>query len=188
MTDSLELSEGPMLRGVYERARSIGLLGPGPVEDHIVHAGRFVRASGEEVPGRVIDLGSGAGVPGFVLALAWPDARVVLLDAMAKRVAFLQWAVEELGIGSRVDVLQGRAEELGADPSYRASFDLASARGFGPPAVTAECASGFLRTGGRLIVSEPPDGQERWPADGLALLGMQRIECGEPYIGVYVKV
>jgi 16S rRNA (guanine527-N7)-methyltransferase len=70
-------------------------------------------------------------------------------------------------------VVCARAEEAARAPQWRGSFDVVTARSFGPPAVTAECAVGFLRIGGALLVSEPPDPHpERWPADGLARLGL----------------
>lgn len=176
-----------MLRDVYGRARSIGLLGPGPIDDHLRHALRFVRAAGT-APTRLIDLGSGAGVPGLFLASVWPDSRVVLLDAMAKRATFLRWATEQLQLGGRVEVVEGRAEELARSPRLRAAFDCATARGFGPPAVTAECAAGFLEPGGRLIVSEPPEELDRWPVGGLAEVGMERAPCPEPLMAVMRQV
>jgi 16S rRNA (guanine527-N7)-methyltransferase len=69
-------------------------------------------------------------------------------------------------------VIQARAEDAGRAGHLRASFDLVVARSFGPPAVTAECGAPFLRLGGQLIVAEPPEGQPRWPAAGLAELGL----------------
>lgn len=52
-------------------------------------------------------------------------------------------------------------------------MDAVTARGFGPPAATAECGAPLLRVGGRMVVSEPPGGSpERWPADGLDQLGL----------------
>jgi len=72
-----------------------------------------------------------------------------------------------------VTVLGDRAEHVGRDPAHRGTYDLAVARGFGPPAVVAECAAPLLRVGGTLVVSDPPGGEPgRWPAEGLAPLGM----------------
>ena len=56
------------LTAVLERARALGALGPGPVEDHITHAQRFVDALADQT-GRVLDLGSGGGIPGLVIAV-----------------------------------------------------------------------------------------------------------------------
>ena len=130
-------------------------------------------AAGDPPPARVLDLGSGAGVPGLVLALRWPDTTFVLLDASAKRTAALSTAVVELGLGDRVTVRTDRAEDAGRDPALRATFDAVTARSFAAPAVTAECGAPFLRVGGMLVVAEPPGGGEgRWPAAPLATLGL----------------
>jgi 16S rRNA (guanine527-N7)-methyltransferase len=121
-----------------------------------------------------MDLGAGGGLPGLVLALGWPASHWVYLDASERRTAFLTEAVDEVGLADRVQVLRGRAEDLGRDPALRGGFDLVTARGFGAPAVTAECAAPFLAVGGRLLVSEPPGDDERWIPAGLALLGLLR--------------
>ena len=157
-----------------ERGQALGFLGRGPVLTHVDHARGFA-AGLDEPPGRFLDLGSGGGVPGLVLALDWPDAEAVLLDAGERRCVFLREAVERLGLDGRVDVVRDRAEAAGRSPALRGGFDLVVARSFGAPAVTAECAAPFLRVGGRLVVSEPPadaDDTPRWPADGLSQLGL----------------
>jgi 16S rRNA (guanine527-N7)-methyltransferase len=124
----------------------------------------------------VVDLGSGAGLPGLVLALRWTSATMVLVDAHRRRGRFLLHAVDELGLAGRVVVAVERAEVLGRTPARRGAFDVATARGFGRPAVVAECAAPLLGVGGVLVVSEPPPDRGsqtvRWPGDGLALLGM----------------
>lgn len=159
------------MRSQLERARELGFLGPGPVEDHVEHTAGFLRALAGAT-GLVVDLGSGGGVPGLIVAAARPDLELALVDAMAKRCQFLEEAVAALGVGARVVVVQGRAEIVGRGP-WRGTAAAVLARGFGPPAVTAECAAPLLRVGGRLIVSEPPDGANRWPATDLAALGLQ---------------
>lgn len=165
---------------VLERARRLGVLGPGPVEDHITHAGRFVEALRELPEGSlVVDLGSGAGIPGLVVADTRPDLHLLLLDSLERRVALLIEGVAELGWEERVSVLLGRAEDVGRDPRWRGRADAVTARSFGPPATTAECAAPLLRVGGRLVVSEPPDGSDRWPAEGVAVLGLVAEAPGE---------
>jgi hypothetical protein len=164
------------LRDVLEESRRLGLLGPGSVAVQIEHSWSFAAAI-PEVPRRFVDLGSGGGLPGLVLALAWPDAAGLLLDAGARRVAFLEWACRELGVQDRIATLQARAEEAAHRPELRGAFDLVAARSFGAPAVTAECAVGFLSIGGRLAVSEPPESDAgRWPRAGLAELGLGPAE------------
>jgi 16S rRNA (guanine527-N7)-methyltransferase len=108
-----------------------------------------------------------------VLAERWPDARWVFLDSNARRTAFLETAVGELGLTDRVRVVTDRAERAARVEEFRGAFDLVVSRSFGPPAVTAECACGFLAVGGRLVVSEPPDDAgERWPDGPLGDLGL----------------
>jgi 16S rRNA (guanine527-N7)-methyltransferase len=120
-----------------------------------------------------LDLGSGAGVPGLVFALLWPDVQATLLDGQLKRTAWLRTAAVRLGITERVTVLEGRAEDLAHDPTWREQFRLVTARSFAAPAATAECASGMLALGGVLAVSEPPKTTStRWSEAGLARLGM----------------
>jgi 16S rRNA (guanine527-N7)-methyltransferase len=161
----------PAVLAVLEEAQAAGFLGPGPVADHVEHA-RGVAAAVASPPARALDLGSGGGVPGLVLAEVWPASRWVLLDRGAKRCAFLRRAVAGLGLAARVAVEEGAAESLGTDAAWRGRFDLVVSRSFGPPAVTAECAAPFLRVDGLLAVAEPPRGHDRWPAAEVARLGL----------------
>jgi 16S rRNA (guanine527-N7)-methyltransferase len=131
-------------------------------------------------PEAALDLGSGGGLPGLPLALAWPATRWILLDGRDVRAEFLRQAVTKLGIDERVRVVGERAETAGRG-ELRASVDVVLARSFGRPAVTAECGSPFLRRGGLLIVAEPPAEKDRWPEEGLAQLGMRRgLRAVEP--------
>ncbi len=164
----------PTLLEVLERARSFGFLGPGPVQDHVGHAGRFREAL--DATGRVADIGAGGGVPGLVLLESAPALEMVLIDASQKRCAFLVWALAELGVDDRAQVWCGRAEEIGHEERARERFDAVVARGFGPPSTTLECATALVRPGGRIVISEPPQ-RRAWPADGLDELA---LELGPP--------
>ncbi len=147
----------------------MGFLGPGRVAAHIEHAAGFLRALGS-VDGTVLDLGSGGGVPGLVIAVARPDLTVVLMDAAAKRCRFLEQATAALGLPGAV--LEGRAEVVGHS-AVRGTMAAVVARSFGAPAATAECGSPLLRLGGVLVVSEPPaPSAGRWPKMGLEKLGL----------------
>ena len=166
---------GPLeaLLPLLAEAQTIGLVGPGPVEGHLAHARGFAEVVGDPGSTVLLDLGSGAGVPGLALALLWPSSRWVLLDGKSRSASFLTNAVGTLDLDSRVTVVEGRAEAVAHDPAYRAAMGLVVARSVGPPAVVAECAAGFLAPGGALVVSEPPGGAgTRWSATGLAELGM----------------
>lgn len=161
------------LASVLDQARQLGFLGPGPVQAHIDHAWAFAVAVGD-APRDLVDLGSGGGVPGLVLAACWPETIVMLVEAAERRARFLADAVESLGMAPRVSVTLGRAEELGRLPDWRGRFPAVTARGFGPPPVVAECAAPFLRPGGTLVTSEPPNPTPtRWDPAGLAALGME---------------
>lgn len=157
---------------VLAESQRLGFLGPGPVESHVEHAAGFLQLLGQA--DRVLDLGSGGGVPGLVLAVRLPDTEFVLLDAMDRRCRFLRWAVDELDLAERVRVVHGRAEDQARRTDLRGRFPVVVTRSFGSPAVTAECAVGFVAwPGGRILVSEPPTvDEERWPPAGLASLGL----------------
>jgi 16S rRNA (guanine527-N7)-methyltransferase len=158
---------------VLSEASRLGFIGGHSLVEHVAHARRF----GEAVAGAdtVLDLGSGGGLPGLVLAWDQPELVVVLLDANAKRTDFLQRAIGRLGFGERVHVWAGRAETIGRDARHRASQAAVVSRSFGSPSRTAECASPFLRVGGRFVVSEPPASADRWPLVGLARLGLRPV-------------
>jgi 16S rRNA (guanine527-N7)-methyltransferase len=111
-------------------------------------------------------------VPGLVLADTWPNSSWALVEAHRRRAVFLRAAAAQLGWSDRVQVVAERAEVVGRDPAHRGAYPLVVARGFGPPAVTAECGVPLLASGGVLVVSEPPVGDgSRWPPEGLAVLG-----------------
>jgi 16S rRNA (guanine527-N7)-methyltransferase len=155
-------------------ARRLGFLGPGSIDAVIQHALGFLPPLASAR--RVLDLGSGGGVPGLVIAAARADVGVTLLDAAGRRTDWLRRAVSRLGWTDRVLVVTARAEELAHEPEWRTSQDAVVARSFAAPLVTAECAAGFLRLGGVVVVSEPPDGSgRRWPAERLTELGLRRV-------------
>jgi 16S rRNA (guanine527-N7)-methyltransferase len=195
------------LRNILHASREAGFLGPGPIERHILHAEGFVtlaKALPDTETARLLDLGSGGGLPGLVVAANLPAAKVVLLEANQRRAQFLERAVVKCGFEERVTVVHQRAELCGRDPAFRGLFSGVVVRSFGPPAVVAECAAPFLATGGWLIVSEPPavragsgsdsevaggeghGGTVRWPADQLAVVGLEPVEFVKDEFGYEV--
>lgn len=86
---------------------------------------------------RVIDVGSGGGLPGIPLAIVMPHLKFTLLEATGKKAAFLSSAIETLGLANAT-VAQDRAERAGQNPAHRERYDAAIARAVGPLAVLAE--------------------------------------------------
>jgi len=98
----------------------------------------------------VLDLGAGAGFPGVVLKIVWPAMRLTLIEATAKKTAFLSALVEELAL-EETEVITGRAETLAHEPRLRGRFDLVVARAVARLPVLVELALPFARVGGRLV-------------------------------------
>ena len=105
---------------------------------------------------KVADVGSGAGFPGMVIALAFPKAKVTLIDATKKKFIFLETVKKELGLDN-VSFLEGRVESL---PAYRESFDVVVSRGFASLRVFAEVGAPLLYVSGTLIAMKGPNAGE----------------------------
>lgn len=99
--------------------------------------------------GRLVDVGTGGGFPGLVLAIAEPSLRVTLIDATRRKTEYLERVREELGL--EVEVLRARAEDAARDSALRESFDVAVCRALGPWPVVLELTLPFCRTGGVLF-------------------------------------
>jgi 16S rRNA (guanine527-N7)-methyltransferase len=168
--------EREKLHLLLSQARDLGFLGPGDVGDQITRSVAFGVAAGITAPaGLVTDLGSGGGLPALVLALVWPDSKWLLIDSNQRRTSWLREATSELGATARVEVVCERAELVGRSP-YRHQAQVVTARSFGAPAATAECAAPLLVLGGCLLVTDPPEGPDqpvRWPQEGLSQLGLE---------------
>ena len=101
--------------------------------------------------GRIADVGSGAGLPGLVLAAALPEARVDLIESVSRKCDFLRAAVHRAEIGN-AEVVCGRAESWSAaGAAGREAYEAVTARAVGPLATLAELASPLLRDGGHLV-------------------------------------
>ncbi len=105
--------------------------------------------------GKVIDVGTGAGLPGMVLALACPHLSFTLMDAQQKRLNFLQAVVDDLHV-TNVTLLHSRAEDAGHQGEYREQFDLAIARAVAPLSVLAEYLLPLVKVGGSALCWKGP--------------------------------
>lgn len=114
----------------------------------------------------VLDVGAGAGFPGIVLAICWP-VRLTLLEATAKKTAFLEAAVRVLGIEAAV--LTGRAEDLARDATLREAFDLVVARAVAPLPALLELTLPFARVGGRVVTPKGSRAADELAASAHAL-------------------
>lgn len=99
---------------------------------------------------RVIDVGSGAGFPGLCLAVCAPDAEVCLVDALNKRVKFLQEVADELGL-KNVYAIHARSEDIAHDADFREAYDIATARAVAALPALLELALPLVRPGGRML-------------------------------------
>jgi 16S rRNA (guanine527-N7)-methyltransferase len=164
-----------VLHGALAEARALGFLGPGPLEAHVRSAASFLDAlTAVAAAGPALDLGSGGGVPGLILAEWLPEWDWTLLDANRRRTSFLARVASRAVVGN-VEAVRARAEDAARGPA-RGTYSVVTARSFGPPATTAEAAAPFLRVDGHLVVAEPPEHVDRWDAEGLERLGLAPTE------------
>jgi 16S rRNA (guanine527-N7)-methyltransferase len=121
---------------------------------------------------RLADVGSGGGVPGIPLAIARPDATIVLLESTKKKAAFLEYAAKELGL-TNVTVSDQRAEDAGRMPEFRGMFDVAVARAVGTLDWLAEWCLPLVKKDGKMLAMKGPKAAEEIPLAeyAIALLG-----------------
>ncbi|HHY93382.1 MAG TPA: 16S rRNA (guanine(527)-N(7))-methyltransferase RsmG [Firmicutes bacterium] len=118
--------------------------------------------------GRLVDVGSGAGLPGLPLKIVRPALQVVLVESVGKKAEFLRHAAAALGLQG-VDVYQGRAEDAGRDPTLRESFAVATARAVAELRVLAELALPLVQLGGVFIAFKGPEVDAELEAAGRAV-------------------
>jgi len=158
--------------------RSVNLTGARTLEEILtqIAAGDALLAVSWTGIGRVIDIGSGGGLPAVPLALSMPEVHFTLLEANTRKVAFLEHLAATLNL-TNVAVAAGRAEELGHQPTLREQFDRAISRAAAPPAVMLELALPFVRPGGDLVAQvSPVDPHLLEPAARLLGGGPPRLE------------
>jgi 16S rRNA (guanine527-N7)-methyltransferase len=165
---------------------SHGLIGPREGERlwsrHLLNCA--VLAELVETGARVVDLGSGAGLPGIPLALARPDLEVVLLEPMARRVTWLRDTVAELGLSTTV--ARGRAEQREIRNEWRGA-DVVTARAVAPLARLAGWGLPLLRPGGRLLAMKGASAAEEVIRDEAMVrrfggTRLRVVQCGTQHV------
>lgn len=118
---------------------AIGALGP--LRDRTVH---------------LIDVGTGAGLPGLALRIALPDTTLTLADSVGKKTAFLEAAIHALQLDG-VEIVTERAEVLGQQPAHRERYDVALARAVAAMPTLVELCLPLVRVGGRFLAHKKRD-------------------------------
>lgn len=128
------------------------------VEEHIADSLSLIKhidikqADGNKSEGtQLIDVGSGAGFPGMIVAFALPELKVTLVESIEKKCNFLRLCINQFGLQNRVTVLNQRAEELSRKNAFREKFSYATARAVGNFSLIAELTLPFLHIGGHVL-------------------------------------
>lgn len=122
----------------------------------------------KEMPSRILDIGTGAGLPGVPLKILYPGIGLTLVDSVHKKAAFLHHLIDVLGLEG-VEVLAERAEKLAHDESYRQRFDVVLSRGVAKLATLAELALPFCSLGGAFIAMKKGEIDEEVSAAAKAI-------------------
>jgi 16S rRNA (guanine527-N7)-methyltransferase len=148
----------------------------------------------EGIPSTVLDIGSGAGLPGVPLKILYPDIGLTLIDSVHKKAAFLNHLVERLGLEG-VEVVARRAELLAHDESYREGFDLVLSRGVARLSTLSELALPFCTPGGAFIAMKKGDIDDEVAsaARAIGLLGGQvrevrRVSLGKSEVDGWMSI
>jgi len=173
---------------LIHRAIPMGLVGPGEAsrawDRHVQDSARALGAI-PSAARSAADLGSGAGLPGLVVAIVRPDLRLLLIEPQRRRVAFLEYVIDELGLPN-ASVVPARAEDASI------VVDVAFARAFGSAAWSWQRALPLLRPGGRLVYfaggSWWTDEGERAALEDLGVLIEVGDQGSDPSVGPVVII
>ncbi|MFC2034409.1 16S rRNA (guanine(527)-N(7))-methyltransferase RsmG, partial [Chloroflexota bacterium] len=123
---------------------------------HFLDALTVTMAIKESENQRIIDIGSGAGIPGLPLKILRPEIKLTLLDATQKKATFLKHITQTLGLND-IKIITGRAEEIAHAKEYRESFDIVLSRAVAPLPTLVELTLPFCNIGGISIAQKKGD-------------------------------
>jgi len=140
----------------------------------------------------VIDIGTGAGFPGLVIKIAFPHLKVTLVDALKKRLIFLEVVINELGL-TEIECIHSRAEDLGKNKAYREGYDICASRAVANLAVLCEYTLPFVKVGGYLIAlkGQKLDEELEQGKKAITILGGQLeevVHTGVPFTDLDHKI
>lgn len=156
------------------------------VKKHIIDSLAIIKA-GSDIKNKLstqglklIDVGTGAGMPGIILKIAFPGADIILFDSLKKRLTFLDEVIEKLGLKS-VRTLHGRAEDIGQDSKYREKFDIAVSRAVAQMNVLSEYVLPLVKSGGVFAAYKSGDYEDELnnAKKAVKLLGGGKTECAD---------
>lgn len=143
---------------------------------HFADSLSITKAMDCTAPMRVIDVGTGAGFPGIVLKIFYPNMNIVLLDSLGKRVKFLNEVISQLGL-SDIEAIHGRAEDFAKPDSLRESFDLCVSRAVANLSTLSEYCLPYVKVGGHFVSykSEKVVEESQSAQKAIALLGGREV-------------
>jgi 16S rRNA (guanine527-N7)-methyltransferase len=130
---------------------------------HFLDSLSILRAVTVPHSARLIDVGTGAGLPGLVLAIARPDLRVTLLDSTAKKLAFCRAVADDLQL-TNVMAVHARAEEAASLPEHARNYDIVTARAVAPLEKLLPWTAPFLNATGQLVLMKGPGVEDEMQA------------------------
>lgn len=150
------------------------------VSKHFLDSLLLVKAYDMTNVKNIIDVGTGAGFPGIPLKIVFPEINFVLLDSLGKRTMFLKEVISELRV-EQIEVIHGRAEDLGRTDGYRESFDLVVSRAVANLASLSEYGIPFAKKGGAFVPYKSGNIKEELESSqkAISILGGKVSECKE---------